>query len=95
MSRALVRTFVGLLLLTIAGQGVLLRSVDHPAVTRVELHESRLVLFLQEIRRESPLVYDSALLNLTRIRDDDSEQRFRPEERVVAGALIARLTGAD
>ena len=95
MSRTLVRTFVCIMILTVAGQAVQLRRVDHRPVTQVELHGSRLVPFLQETRRESPLSYDSALLNLTRIRDDESERRYRPEERVVAEALIARLTGTE
>lgn len=95
MSRSLVAAFVGIMLFTVLGQAVELRGARSRSVTRVELHESRLVPFLQEIRRDAPLTYDSIVLNLHRILDERSRERYRPEERVVAQALLARLTGED
>jgi hypothetical protein len=83
------------MLVTVVGQEVRLRAYVRRPVTQVDLHESRLVPFLQEIRRDSPLTYDSILLNLSRIRDASPPDRYRPEERRVAQVLIARLTGAE
>jgi hypothetical protein len=95
VNRHLLAAFVGVMLVTVTGQALKLRQYVHRPVTQVELHESRLVLFLQEIRGESPLTYDSILLNLSRIRDAQPEDRYRLEERLVAKALIARLEGRD
>lgn len=95
MNRYLVGAFFGIMLFTVAGQAVKLRQYERRPVAQVDLYESRLVPFLQEIRGDSPLVYDSILLNLSRIRDANPQDRYRPEERLVAEKLIARLSGAD
>ena len=96
MSRYLAFAFVGVMLVTVAGQALKLREYEHRPVTQIRLYESRLVPFLMEIRSDSPLTYDSVLLNLSRIRDANPQlQQYRLEERVVAQALIERLTGAD
>lgn len=95
MNRALLRAFLAIMLLTVAGQAVKLRGVEQRPVTRVDLYDSRLVPFLQETRRDSPVTYDSILLNLSRIRADDPHGQYRPEERVVAETLISRLTRTD
>jgi hypothetical protein len=95
VSRHLIATFLGIMLVTVVGQAVRLREYERRPVSQIDLHESRLVPFLLEIRRESPLTYDSTLLNLSRIRDADREHQHQPEERVVAQTLIDRLTAAD
>ncbi len=95
MSRGLVVALLVVMLATVAGQAVKLRGIERAPITRVDLHESRLVAFLNEIRRDSPLTYDSTLLNLARVRDASPPERHRPEERLVAETLLARLTGED
>lgn len=96
MSRYLAFAFVGIMLFTVAGQVLKLRDYDRLPVTQINLHESRLVPFLLEIRGDNPIAYDSILLNLSRIRDANPQhQQYLLVERVVAEKLLGRLTGAE
>jgi hypothetical protein len=91
MSRPLAYLFIAVLVFTAVGQEVKLRSYDHANVTEITLHESRLIPFLYEIQNAQPVVYESILLNLSRIQHPRGHQL---EEVVVAEQLIRRLTGA-
>jgi hypothetical protein len=94
VSRRLALALIGVMLAMVIGQAVRLQGFPSQPVTEIQLHESRLVPFLQEIRHENPGTYDSILLNLARIRDGQAQvQDYQFEEAVVAEQLIARLTG--
>ncbi len=96
MSRYLAYAFIGIMLFTVVGQAFKLRQYQHNPVTRIALHESRLLAFLLEIRGANPLTYDSIILNISRIRDAQPQlQDYRLEERVVAEKLLERLGRAD
>jgi ribonuclease D len=94
MKRSLAMALVGIMLAVVIGQTIQLSGVKSKPVTEVTLHESRLIAFLQEIRRDNPDTVDSILLNLARIRDAQAQgQDVQLEEVVVAEQLLARLTG--
>jgi hypothetical protein len=94
MNRRLAVALVLVMLGVVAGQAWWLSGREARPVTQIELHPSRLVAFLQEIRADNPLTYDSVLLNLTRLRDPQpGAQAVQPEEQVVAEQLLLRLTG--
>ena len=99
MSRYLAYAFVAIMLFTVAGQAVKLQHYQPKPPTKIAqiaLHESRLLAFLSEIRRDNRLTYDSIVLNISRIRDSQPQlQDYRLEERVVAEKLLARLEKAD
>jgi hypothetical protein len=85
---------VGVMLMVVVGQAVQLRGYESQPVTEIQLHESRLVPFLQEIRSENPATYDSIVLNVARLRDGPAQgQDIQPEEAVIAEQLMARLSG--
>lgn len=97
--------FLALLLvmaLVVAGQAWWLSRLKAAAATQaaissVELHESRLLPFLREIRDANPYTHDSVVLNLTRLRDGPSRgQDVTLEESLVAEQLLLQLgaTGA-
>jgi hypothetical protein len=87
--------------LVVAGQAWWLHRLKavaaaQPSPSRVELHESRLLPFLQEIRAANPYTHDSVVLNLTRLRDGPSRgQDVTLEESLVAEQLLLRLKGAE
>jgi hypothetical protein len=95
VNRALAWSLVVVMLLVVAGQAMQLQRASDRPVNQIELHDSRLVPFLQEIRSSNPDTYDSLLLNITRIRDGQAQvQNYQLEEQIVAERLIARLTGS-
>ena len=94
MKRSLALALIGIMLCVVIGQSVQLHRAKPLPVAEIQLHDSRLVTFLQEIRRDDPDAYDSTLLNLARIRDGQAlGQELQLEEVVVAEQLLARLTG--
>lgn len=95
MNRMLAWSLVAVMLVVVVGQAIHLQGPTIQPVTQIELHDSRLVPFLQEIRSTNPETYDSVLLNLTRIRDGQAQvQNYQLEEQIVAERLIARLAGS-
>lgn len=99
MSRYLAYAFVAIMLFTVVGQAVKLQHYQPKPPTQISpiaLHDSRLLTFLSEIRRDNRLTYDSIVLNISRIRDSQPQlQDYRLEERVVAEKLLERLAKAD
>lgn len=92
MSRGLAAALVLVMLLVVAGQALLLGRIQSQPVTQISLHESRLLMFLQEIRSHNPTTYDSTVLNLVRLRDGQAQgQNIAQEEAVVAEELLKRL----
>lgn len=95
MSRRLAWALVAVMLAVVLAQGWLLSRQQPVPVTRIELHDSRLVPFLLEIREHSPATFDSIVLNLSRIRDGQPQvQDHLLEETVIAEQLLARLSAA-
>ncbi len=93
MNRFLAYFFVGLMLLTVVGQAFKLQSYSAQPITEVKLYESRLLAFLIEIQSTQPHIYDSILLNLSRIQPATrGPERYRQEEITVAQTLLQRLT---
>jgi hypothetical protein len=85
---------VAIMLMVVVGQAWLLRGQVPVPVEQVQLHESRLLAFMQEIRQSNPVVYDSLHLNLRRLRDAQAQGAdVQVEEALVAEQLLARLTG--
>lgn len=99
MSRYLAYAFVAIMLFTVAGQAVKLQRYQASApaqISQIALHESRLLLFLSEIRAGNRQTYDSIVFNISRIRDSQPQlQDYRLEERVVAEKLLERLGRAN
>ncbi|MCE2657284.1 MAG: hypothetical protein LW854_03425 [Rubrivivax sp.] len=94
MNRVLALAFLGVMLAVVLGQAAWLQAHHSRPVTQIELHPSRLVAFMVEIRAHDPQAHDSLLLNLVRLRDHQpGVQQVLQEEVVVAEQLIERLTG--
>ena len=92
MSRLLVYTFVGAMLLTVIGQAVKLRAHHRESVIEITLEQSRLIPFLAHIRDWSPHTYESILLNLSRIESAGRESKhYQFEEVIVAEKLMEHL----
>ena len=92
MNRLLAYSFIAVLVVMAVGQEVKLRGYPDASVTEITLHESRLIPFLYDIQDAQPQVYESVLLNLSRIQRARGHQF---EEVVVAEKLLQRLTRVD
>ena len=102
MNRKLAWVLLAVMLLVVAGQAFQLSRYNSQAVKQIQLHESRLLPFLLEIRAANPNTYDSTVLNLERIRDAHAQSQMQArapvqdiqlEEAVVVEQLLARLAG--
>jgi hypothetical protein len=94
MNRLLALSVLGVMLAVVLGQAAWLSVRESRPVTQIELHPSRLVAFMAEIRAHDPQAHDSLLLNLMRLRDHQpGVQQVLQEEVVVADQLLQRLTG--
>lgn len=92
MSRRAAAWVLGVMLAVVLAQGAWLQGRAAPPVTQIELHPSRLVAFLAEIRHTDPETHDSLVLNLQRLRDHQATgQDVLPEEAIVAEQLLRRL----
>lgn len=93
MNRYLAYLFVGMMLITVVGQGFKLMTYDREPVREVVLHESRLLPFLYEIQASDPQVFANTLLNLSRIQQARrGADRYQFEEIIVAQTLMQRPT---
>ncbi|ETW96606.1 MAG: hypothetical protein ETSY1_25925 [Candidatus Entotheonella factor] len=94
MNRWLAYLFVGIMLITVVGQGIKLLTYDQEPVREAVLHESQLLPFLYEIQSSDPQIYANTLFNLSRIRHARrGRDRYQFEEIVAAQTLMQRLTG--
>ncbi len=102
MNRKHAWVLLAVMLLVVAGQAVQLSRYEVKPVKQIQLHESRLLPFLREIRQHNPNSYDSTVLNLERIRDTHAQSQMQArapvqdiqlEEAVVVEQLLARLAG--
>lgn len=92
MNRSLAYLFVGIMVITVVGQGFKLMTYDREPVHDVVLHESRLLPFLYEIQASDPQVYENTLLSLSRIRPARrGPDLYAFEEIVVVETLMQHL----
>lgn len=92
MSRLLVYIFVSAMLLTVIGQAVKLRTHHQEPVIEITLEQSRLIPFLVDVQESSPHMYESILLNLSRIESAGREsEHYQFEEVIVAEKLMQHL----